>query len=99
MGEFPGENPCCQQRIQSLTFAKKHLDDPQDFWRNILWTDESKIELFGRCAARYICRKNGTAFDKNIMPTVKHGGASVMFWDCFAALGPGQLAVMDVSVV
>lgn len=79
-----------------LTFAKKHLDDPEDCWRNILWTDESKIELFGTCAARYIWRKNGTAFDKkNMMPTVKHGGGNVMVWGCFAASGPGQLVVIE----
>ncbi|KAK3541623.1 hypothetical protein QTP86_033060 [Hemibagrus guttatus] len=30
-----------------LRFARKHLDDPRDFWENTLWTDETKIELFG----------------------------------------------------
>ncbi len=29
-----------------LTFAKKYLDYHQDFWANILWTDEKKVELF-----------------------------------------------------
>ncbi len=31
---------------------------------------------------------------KNIIPTVKHGG-SVMVWGCFAASGPGWLAIID----
>ncbi len=26
-----------------LTFAKKYLDYPQDFWANILWTDATKV--------------------------------------------------------
>ena len=79
-----------------LTFAKQHLDDPQDFWDNILWTDKTKVELFGRCASCYIWRKTNTAFHKkNIIPTVKHGGGSVMVWGCFAASGPGRLAVID----
>ncbi len=26
-----------------LSFARKHLDDPQDFWENTLWTDETKV--------------------------------------------------------
>ena len=55
-----------------------------------------KVELFGRCVSRYIWRKSNTAFQKkNIIPTVKHGGGSVMVWGCFAASGPGQLAVID----
>ena len=47
-----------------LTFAIKHLDDPQDFWKNILYADETKVELFGRCTSGYIWRKTKTAFQK-----------------------------------
>lgn len=32
------------------------------------------------------------------MPTVKHGGGSVMVSGCFAASGPGQLAVIDGTI-
>ncbi len=79
-----------------LTFAQKYLDNPQDFWANILWTDETKVKLFGRCVSRYIWHKTNTAFHKNsIIQTVKHGGGSVMVWGCFAASGPGWLAIID----
>ncbi len=79
-----------------ITFAKKYIDYPQDFWANILWTDETKVELFGRCVSRYIWRKTNTAFhEKYIIPTIKHGGGSVMVWGCFATSGPGWLAIID----
>ncbi len=79
-----------------LSFARKHLDYPQDFWENTLWTDETKVELFGRYVSHYIWRKSNTAFQKkNIIPTVKYGGGSVMVWGCFAASGPGRLAVIN----
>ncbi|KAK3512233.1 hypothetical protein QTP70_001094 [Hemibagrus guttatus] len=40
--------------------------------------------------------KSNTAFQKkNIIPTVKYGGGSLMVWGCFAASGPGRLAVIN----
>ena len=50
-----------------------------------LWSDETKIELFGLNAKRRIWRKPGT------IPTVKHGGGSFMLWGCFPAAGTGKL--------
>jgi hypothetical protein len=41
----------------------------------------------------YAWRKPNSAFLlKNLIPTVKHGGGSVIVWGSFAASGPGQLA-------
>lgn len=33
--------------------------------------------------------------DKNLKPSVKHGGGSIMVWACFAASGPGRLTIID----
>ena len=30
-----------------LKFAREHLDDPEEDWENVIWSDETKIELFG----------------------------------------------------
>ncbi|KAK3508507.1 hypothetical protein QTP70_031365 [Hemibagrus guttatus] len=55
-----------------------------------------KIELFGRSVSHYVWRKSNTAFQKKIIiPTVKYGGGGVMVWGCFAASGPGRLAVIN----
>lgn len=32
---------------------------------------------------------------QNLIPTVKHGGGSIMVWGCFAASGPGRIVVID----
>jgi len=29
-----------------LRFAKLHLNKAQDFWNNVLWTDQTKVEMF-----------------------------------------------------
>ncbi len=97
-GRVPRQKPLLTKNNTKahLTFANKYLGYPQDFWTNILWSYETKLELFGRCVSRYLWHKINTAFHKkNIIPTVKHGGGSVMFWGCFAASGPGRLAIID----
>ena len=79
-----------------LQFAKDHVDKPEGYWKNVLWTDETKIELFGLNEKCYVWRKENTAFQhKNLIPSVKHGGGSIMVWACFAASGPGRLAIID----
>lgn len=59
---------------------------------NVLWTDETKVELFGKAHHCTVYSKQNEAFEeKNTVPTVKHGGGSQMFWGCFAASGTGCL--------
>uniref|UniRef100_H2M9V3 Transposase Tc1-like domain-containing protein n=1 Tax=Oryzias latipes TaxID=8090 RepID=H2M9V3_ORYLA len=70
-----------------LEFAKMHVDKPQSFWENVLWTDETKLELFGKAHQLY-----------NTVPTVKHGGGSVLFWGCFAASGTGCPEVVQGKI-
>lgn len=50
-------------------------------WQNILWTDESKCELF-RCKRRVFVRRNPGKIlnDEYVVPTVKHDSGSAMVW-------------------
>ena len=58
----------------------------------VLWSDETKIELFGLHAKRQVWKKEGTGHHlANTIPTVKHGGGSIMLWVCFLAAGTGRL--------
>jgi len=51
-----------------------HMGSKINFWRHILWSDETKIELFGHNDKRYIWKKNGKALKfQNTIPTVKYG--------------------------
>jgi hypothetical protein len=50
----------------------------------ILWSDETKIELFGLNAKRHVWSKPGT------IPTAKHGGGSSMLWGYFQWQGLGD---------
>ena len=79
-----------------LEFANRHLNESPEFWKHILWSDETKIELFGLNTKKYVWRKTGSANDPaNTIPTVKHGGGCIMLWGCFAAGGTGSLVKID----
>ncbi|KAK3522938.1 hypothetical protein QTP86_009712 [Hemibagrus guttatus] len=75
-----------------LKFAREHLDDAEEDWENVIWSDETKIELFGKNSTCGVWRrKNAELHPKNTIPTVKHGGGNIMLWGCFSAKGPGRL--------
>uniref|UniRef100_A0A674BHQ3 Tc1-like transposase DDE domain-containing protein n=1 Tax=Salmo trutta TaxID=8032 RepID=A0A674BHQ3_SALTR len=75
-----------------LKFANEHLNDSEDNWVKVLWSDETKMELFGINSTRHVWRRRNAAYDpKNTIPTVKHGGGNIMLCGCFSAKGTGQL--------
>ncbi|KAK3524916.1 hypothetical protein QTP86_011472 [Hemibagrus guttatus] len=77
-----------------LEFAKRHLKDPQTMRNKILWSEETKIELFQASCLAW--RKPGTAHHlANTIPTVKHGGGSIMLWGCFSAARTGRLVRIE----
>ena len=79
--------------------CKLPLNKPQDFWNNVLWTDETKVQMFGHNAQQHVWRKPNTAYQhKHLIPTVKHGGEGLMMWACSAATGPGHLAVIESTM-
>ncbi|TKS70026.1 Transposable element [Collichthys lucidus] len=74
-----------------LKFANDHLDDPEEEWEKVMWSDETKIELFGLNSTRRVWRKKKDEYNpKNTIPTMKHGGENIMLWECFSAKGTGS---------
>ena len=62
------------------------------YWKKILWTDETKINLFGSDGIQKIWRKPHEEYkEKCMVPTVKHGGGSVLVWGCMGTQGVGRL--------
>ncbi len=75
-----------------LKFAKDHLDDPEEACEKVMWSDETKIELFGINSTRCVWRKKKDEYNpKNTIPTMKHGGGNIMLWGNFSAKGTGRL--------
>lgn len=100
-GRVPRKKPYVSKINQTkrLNFAKKYVKQPTSFWSNILFTDESKYEVFGVKKPPKIWRSKNEAFsDKNVIKTVKHGGGSVMVWGCMAASGVGNLVFIESTM-
>lgn len=77
-------------------FANKYKSMPVSYWKQVLWTDESKFELFGRKRRAKVWRKSNESLKEGFtQSTVKHGGGSIMVWGCFAWSGVGNLAKID----
>jgi hypothetical protein len=70
--------------------------DWDDEWKSVIWTDESRFQLFHSDGRVWTWRKVGYRFHTNhLIPTVKHGGGGVMVWSCFNWNGLGPLVIID----
>lgn len=83
-GRSPRKAPLLTKRHikNRRKFALEHQSWPESKWRNILWTDETKIVLFGSPGRRQCIRRpeNAAYNSRYTIKTVKHGGAKIMAW-------------------
>ena len=83
-------------KTKQLKFAQRHKNWSDEQWKSILWSDESKFEIFGTKRRQYVRRRNGEQFkDMSLQPTIKYGGGSVQVWGCISAGGVGDLFKID----
>uniref|UniRef100_A0AAZ3PNC4 Transposase Tc1-like domain-containing protein n=1 Tax=Oncorhynchus tshawytscha TaxID=74940 RepID=A0AAZ3PNC4_ONCTS len=89
-GGLARQKPILSKRHMTacLEFAKRHLKGSQAMRKKILWSDGTKIELFGLSIKRHVWRNPGT------ITIVKHGGGNIMLWGCFSPAGIGRLVRM-----
>lgn len=79
-----------------LSFALKHVNEPNDFWSDVIFCDETKIMLYYNDGPNRVWRQPLKALEnKNITPTVKFGKLSVMVWGCISSQGVGNLVFIN----
>lgn len=76
--------------------ANAYVSKRLEFWKSVIFTDETKFYIFGIKGNKLIWRKTGKTYEKDDMvPSVKRGGSGVMVWGCMATNGIEKLTFID----
>ncbi len=77
-------------------FAEDKQTKDMDYWNHVLWSDETKINLFDSDGVKRVWWQLGEEYkDKCVLHTVKHGGGSVMVCDCISAASTVELQFIE----
>ena len=77
------------QRLKRVRWTKKYLIKPESFWRKVLYSDESRIQLHASDAGQQVyCSQEDTFSPECTVRTVKHG-LSLTFRGAFHSKAPG----------
>ena len=93
-GQIAARKPLLRRgnKQKRFVWAKKHKEWTLDQWKSVLWSDESKFEIFGSNRRVFVRRRKGEQMDSTcLVPTVKHGGRGVMVWGSFVGDTVGNL--------
>lgn len=75
-----------------LAFANTYKHWTSDDWAQVLFTDETKLELFGTNRRLFVRRRANERYRNDcLIPTIKHGGGSIMVWGAVCSKGTGPL--------
>ena len=85
-------------KIKRLNWAKTRKNWVNQ-WENIIWSGESKFEVFGGDGKKYVWRNPQEKYDpKCLIPTFKSGQESVMVWGCFIRNKLGPLVRLEGKI-
>lgn len=85
-----------KNKKKRLEYAKTYLNHGPEYWNRVIFTDESKYNLFKSDGKVKVWRKPNTEMhERNLTCSVKHGGGSQMVWGCMSANGVGELHFID----
>ncbi|KAG1037751.1 hypothetical protein G6F43_012798 [Rhizopus delemar] len=73
-----------------LEWAKKHRNWTVQDWRQVVFSDETKINVWGSDGCKYYWRRPGDPLQPHHLDfTVKHEAGKLMMWGCITSEGPG----------
>lgn len=77
-------------------FAIKYRNWTKEDWHKVIFSDETKINRLGSDGRQWVWKKPGIRLnDRQISPTVKFGGGSIMLWGCITVHGIGFMCRIE----
>jgi len=85
-----------ENQKKRLIWCKEHINWNISEWNNIIWSDESSVEIGESSRRELVWRKVGERYNLNCLrPTFKSGRKSVMVWGCFVSNRLGPLVICE----
>ena len=79
-----------RQRITRYNWAKKYKSWTVYDWKRVIWTDETKITIWGSDGVTYYLSRSGDPLEAHHLDlTVENGGGSLKMWGCMSWMGVG----------
>ena len=86
-------------RTKRIQYAKTMMEKPFGYWKDVLWSDESKFNRFGSVDKAMVWMSTNKELSPQCtVPTIKNQGGSIMVWDCFSRAGVANLHFIDVTI-
>lgn len=83
-------------RQKRLDWARSHRNWTVEDWKKVIFSDESKFNIFGSDGRTWCWKKVGQRLAPHaVKPTVKHGGGSIMIWGCMTWDGVGNITLIE----
>ena len=91
-----GANQWHSSGTEKIRLYRKTFQKPAQLCNNILWTDETKINLYKNDCKKRVWRskRNGSRYKATTL-SVKHSRCSVITWKCMAVNGTWSLMFID----
>lgn len=86
-------------KAKRLKFAHDHINKPLEFWRNILWTDESIFSLDGTWGRKFYYSTPSEQLKRAVITPTRHsGGGHIMIWGSISYNGVGPIQILRGNV-
>ena len=86
-----------RMRKARLNWAREYINKDVNFWKSVIFSDESRFNVGRNDAVQYICRRSGEEYNSAcLVSTVKHPQSVV--WGCFSWHGIGRLHLIEQTM-